>query len=107
VATISKRLGFFVTLAAGIVYAGCGGPQQIGQKAFPQQIGQKAFPRLQEDMASTPLPGGAVSHRASRPLPRNALSGPLLYVGDDGNNSVDIFPRRGRISRRWARSPTA
>jgi sugar lactone lactonase YvrE len=90
-ATISKRLGFFVTLAAGIVYAGCAGAQQIGQKAFPQQIGQKAFPRLQEDVASTPLPG-AVSHRASRPLPGNALSGRLLYVSGTGSNSVDIFP---------------
>ena len=94
-ATISKRLGFLVTLAVGIVYAGCAGPQQIGQKAFPQQIGQKAFPRLQEDVASTPLPGDAVSHRASRPLPRNALSGRLLYVGDDSNNSVEIFPLTG------------
>jgi hypothetical protein len=85
-ASISKRLGFFVTLAIAIVYAGCGGPQQIGQQAFQQ---------LQKDVASTPLPGGAVSHGASRRLPRNALSGPLLYVGDNANDSVDIFPLTG------------
>jgi hypothetical protein len=81
-AEISKRLSFVVAIAVGIAYAGCGGPQQIGQRTFSQP---------QEDAPSTPMPGGAVSHRAARPLPRSALSGqPLLYVG--GSNAVDIFP---------------
>jgi DNA-binding beta-propeller fold protein YncE len=86
-AGFSKRQSFIFTITIGIAFAGCGGPQQIGQTASPQ---------LQEEAASTPLPSGAVSHRASRALPRNALSGqPLLYVGDDGNGSVDIFPLTG------------
>ncbi|MFY9719233.1 MAG: hypothetical protein WAK16_06255 [Candidatus Cybelea sp.] len=85
-AGISKRLSFIFTVAIGTAYAGCGGPPQIGQKAFPQ---------LQGDAASTPLPGGAVRHRASRPLPRSAQSGqPLLYVGN-GYGGVDIFPLTG------------
>ncbi|MGB8965051.1 MAG: hypothetical protein WCB99_05380 [Candidatus Cybelea sp.] len=85
-AEISKRLSFTVAIAIGIAYAGCGGPQQIGQRAFSQ---------LQEDATSTPLPRGAVSHRAARPLPRSALSGqPLLYVGD-GGGAVNIFPLTG------------
>jgi hypothetical protein len=85
-AGISKRLSFIFIIAMGIAYAGCGGPQQIGQSASPQ---------LQGDAASTPLPGAAVSHRASRPPPRNAQSGPLLYVGDDYQAAVDIFPLTG------------
>lgn len=86
-AAMSKRLSFILTIAIGIAYAGCGGPQQIGQGAFSQP---------QEDPASTPLPSGPVSHHASRPLPRNAQSGqPLLYVGDDDSYAVDIFPLTG------------
>jgi hypothetical protein len=87
-ASISKRLGFVITAALGIAYAGCGGPQQIGQTA--------AFAQLQEDVASTPLPGRAVSDRASRPLPLNLDSGqPLLYVGNDNRSAVDLFPLTG------------
>ena len=82
----SKRLSFIVTIAIGMACAGCGGQQQIGQSAFTQ---------LQADAASTPLPGGAASHRASKPLSRNAKSEPLLYAGNDGSNDVDIFPLTG------------
>ncbi|HEY6325973.1 MAG TPA: hypothetical protein VIW73_05585 [Candidatus Cybelea sp.] len=58
-AGISKRLSFIFTIASAIAYASCGGLQQ----------------------ASTPLPGGAVSQRASKPPPRDARSGqPELYV---------------------------
>jgi hypothetical protein len=86
-AGISKRLSFILTIAIGTAYAGCGGPQQIGQGASPQ---------LQEDHVSTPLPGGAVSRRASRPLPGYAPTGqPLLYVGNDAIQDVDIFPLTG------------
>jgi DNA-binding beta-propeller fold protein YncE len=82
---ISKRLSFIVAIAVGIASAGCGGPQQIGQRAFSQP---------QEDTPSTPMPSGVVSHRATRPLPRSALSGqPLLYVSD--SSAVDIFPLTG------------
>lgn len=83
-ATTSKRLSFVFTIAIVFAFAGCGGPQQSGQTAFPQ---------LREDPASTPVPGGVVSHRAAKPLPRAALSQPLLYIGD--NSAVDIFPLTG------------
>jgi hypothetical protein len=86
-AGISKGLTFVSTIAIGIAFAGCGGPQPTGQTSFPQ---------LQQDAVSTPLPGGAVSHRASRSLARYASSGqPLLYVGDSGGGAVDIFPLTG------------
>jgi hypothetical protein len=94
-ASISKRLSFIITLVAGIAFAGCSGPQQIGQKTFPAQVTQKAVAQLQDEVASTPLPDGSVSHRASRPLSRNALSGPLLYIADGYNDSVDIYPLTG------------
>ncbi|HVR47748.1 MAG TPA: hypothetical protein VMT95_14045 [Candidatus Binatia bacterium] len=84
-ATISKRLSFVFTIAIGIAFAGCGGPQPSGQTAFPQ---------LQEDPASTPLPSDVKPHRESKPLSRSALtSQPLLYVGDD--SAVDLFPLTG------------
>lgn len=82
---ISKCLTFVFAVAIGIAYAGCGGPQQIAQTASPQ---------LQEDAISTPLPSGALSHRSSRPL-RVPSGEPLLYVGNDGNSTVDIFPLTG------------
>ncbi len=86
-AAMSKRLSFILTIAIGIAYAGCGGPQQIGQGAFSQPQG---------DAASTPLPSGPVSHHASRALPRSAQSGQaLLYVGNDNSYTVDIFPLTG------------
>jgi hypothetical protein len=94
-ASVSKPLGFIITIAVGIAYAGCTGPQQAGQTAVPQQIEKRALPQLQADAAATPLPSRAPSHRASRPLSRNALSGPLLYFGNDGNYAVDIFPLTG------------
>ncbi len=85
-AEIAKGLSFVFTIAIGVALAGCGGPQQIGQTASPP---------LQGDVTSTPLPG-ALSHSASRPLPRFVPSGqPLLYVGDDDNSAVDIFPLTG------------
>ncbi len=85
-AVMSKRLSFILIIAIGIAYAGCGGPQQIGQRAFSEPQGD----------ASTPLPSGPVPHRASRPLPRSAQSGEsLLYVGNDNSYAVDIFPLAG------------
>ncbi|HVR46091.1 MAG TPA: hypothetical protein VMT95_05590 [Candidatus Binatia bacterium] len=85
-AGISKRLSLIFTIAMGITFAGCGGPRQSGQTAFPQ---------LQENAASTPLPGDAVSRRASRPLPRFATSQPLLYIGNDYYGAIDLFPLTG------------
>jgi hypothetical protein len=84
-------MGYLVRLAsiigAAALFAGCGGSQQIGQTASPQ---------LQGDATSTPLPGHAVSHRASRPLPRYPQSGePLLYVANDYVPAIDIFPLTG------------
>jgi hypothetical protein len=91
-ASIPNRLGFIVAIAAAITYADCAGPQQIGQGAFSQP---------QVDVASTPLPGGVVSRRPSRPLPRDAQSGqPLLYVGNDDKNAVGIFPLTGPNQKR-------
>ena len=79
------RIG--LSVAAVALFAGCGGSQQIGQTAFPQ---------LQQNVASTPLPGGTVWYPASRPLQRYPQSSqPLLYVGDDGQSAVDIFPLTG------------
>ncbi len=74
--------------AASALLAGCGGSQQIGQTASQQ---------LQEDAASTPWPGDAVSHRVSRPLPRYPRRGhALLYLADDYfPSAVDIFPLTG------------
>ena len=79
------RIG--LSIAAVALFAGCGGSQQIGQTAFPQ---------LQQNVASTPLPGGTVWYPASRPLQRYPQSSqPVLYVGDDGQSAVDIFPLTG------------
>ncbi len=83
-------MGYLVRLAlivgATALFAGCGGSQQIGQTALRQ---------LQGDASSTPLPG-AVSQRAPRSLPRYPqTSQPLLYVGNDDTNAVDIFPLTG------------
>ena len=79
------RIG--LSTAAVALFAACGGSQQIGQTAFPQ---------LQQKGASTPLPGGTVWYPASRPLQRYPQSSqPLLYVGDDGQSAVDIFPLTG------------
>jgi hypothetical protein len=73
-AGISTHPGFAFIVAIGIAAAGCGGPQQ----------------------ASTALPGDAAAQRAWRPLSRYAPSGqPLLYVGDDSNGTIDIFPLTG------------
>lgn len=72
-----------LSIGAAALFAACGGAQQIGQTASPQ---------VQGDVAS-PLPGRAVSHRASRPRPRYPQSGePLLYVANDDPYSIDIFP---------------
>ena len=74
-------------IGAVALFAGCGGSQQIGQTASPQ---------LQGDAASTPLPGRAVSHRVSRPLPRYPRrSHALLYLADDDLPAIDIFPLTG------------
>jgi hypothetical protein len=77
-----------LTLVSSIVLlAGCGGSQQIGQTAFPQPLW---------GAAATPLPGGAVSHRASRQLSRYPRSSqPLLYVADFYGSAIDIFPLTG------------
>ena len=61
------------------------------------QQGGQTPPQLQGDAASTPLPDGAVSHRASRPLARypKRRHG-LLYVGATYYTSgIDIFPLTG------------
>lgn len=86
-AAMCKRLSFLFTIAIGVAYAGCGGPQQMGQRAFTQP---------QADAASTPLPNRAVSHRAPKSFPRALTSGqPLLYISDDDSNATDIFPLTG------------
>jgi hypothetical protein len=74
---------FALTIGAVALFAGCGGSQQVSQT--PSQ--------LQGDAASTPLPDGAVSHRAPRPLARHPKrSRGLLYVGAIYKNAIDIFP---------------
>lgn len=86
--------------AAAALLAGCGESQQ--------QIGQIAPQQLQADVASTPLPGGALSQRASRPLARYPRrSDALLYLADDSSGAVDIFPLKKPNSGRSARSQTA
>jgi hypothetical protein len=83
--TYLVRLALIAGAAA--LFAGCGGSQQIGQTASPD---------LQGGAASTPLPDRAVSDRAPRPLPHYPpRSHPLLYVADDSQFSVDIFPLTG------------
>lgn len=78
---------YALSIAAAALLAACGGSQQIGQTASPQ---------LQGDAASSRSPGSAVSHRASRPLPRYPQSSqPLLYVANDYPFSIDIFPLTG------------
>jgi hypothetical protein len=73
--------------AALALLAGCGGSQQIGQTASSQ---------LQQDAASTPLPGGAAPHRASTPLQRYPKrSDGLLYVADSYGSVILIYPLTG------------
>jgi DNA-binding beta-propeller fold protein YncE len=90
---MASRFGS-VALAAAIaafVLAGCSGSQPIGAPRAGVEPRQ-----LQEDATSTPLPGGAVWHPAPRPLPRYPQSSePLLYVGNDSQSAVDIFPLTG------------
>lgn len=85
-AGITKRLNLLFIIATAVAYAGCGGPQQIGQSAYVQP---------QAGPAETPWPRGIVSHAASKPLPRTATGKPLLYVGDDYGPDVAIFPLTG------------
>ncbi len=74
---------FALTIGAVALFSGCGGSQQVSQTP----------PQLQGDAASTPLPGGAVSHRTPRPLARHPKrSRGLLYVGATYKNAIDIFP---------------
>ena len=74
--------------AAAALLAGCWGSQQVAQTASPQ---------LQRHAASTPLPGGALSHRRPSPLthyPKRRHG--HLYVGDSYYASViDVFPLTG------------
>jgi len=80
-------IGALCLSVAFALLAGCGGSQQVGHT--PAQ--------LQGDAASTPLPDGAVSHRASRPLARypKRRHG-LLYVGATYyTNAIDVFPLTG------------
>lgn len=81
-AVISKRLSSVFTIAIGIAYAGCGGLQQ----------------------ASAPLPGSAMSHRVSRPLPHSAKRQPLLYWSEytagGPYGSVYIYPLTGPSKER-------
>jgi hypothetical protein len=84
---MAKRLSFVFTIVIGIAYAGCGGPQQVGQRAFPQ---------LQMESAPTPLPNRAVSHRVPMPFSRFAQSSqPVLYIGNDNSDAADIYPLTG------------
>jgi len=77
-----------LTLCAAALLAGCGGS--------PPPIGAPASRQLQGDAASSPLPGGAVSYRASKQLSRYPRSGqPLLYVADFYGSTIDIFPLTG------------
>ena len=85
--TLFVMRGTLILTAAAASLAACGGSQQIGQIASPQ---------LQGDTASTPLPGRALSHGASRQLPRYPQSAqPLLYIADYYANAIDIFPLTG------------
>src|SRR5579862_3920045 len=82
-----NRFALTISAAAALL-AACGGSQP--------PIAQTSSPQLQGGAASTPLPGGAVSHGASRQLPRYPKrSQGLLYVTDDYPSSVDIFPLTG------------
>lgn len=77
----SRRLSFMFAVAIANTFAGCGGPQQ----------------------SLAPLPIGAVSHLASRPLPRSAQSGqPLLYLSDEWveGGSIYLYPLTGPSKRR-------
>ena len=107
--------GFIGALCLSVVFsllAGCRGLQPaIGapgampqgraiathaERGGSQQIGHPASHQLPGDAASTPLPSGAVSHRASRLVPRYPQSSqPLLYVGSDNPSAIDIFPLTG------------
>ncbi|HVR45323.1 MAG TPA: hypothetical protein VMT95_01590 [Candidatus Binatia bacterium] len=81
--------------AAAALLAGCGGPQPSGPTTFPQV--------QQEDPVSTPLPSGTVLHRASQPLPRQAMRQPLLYMGDTAGAAIDIYPLTGPNKQRIGR----
>jgi|SRR5580698_2385654 hypothetical protein len=84
-----RRVALIIYAAA--LSAGCGVLQQVGQTP----------PQLQGDAASTPLPDGAISHRASWPLVRypKRRHG-LLYVGATYHRTaIDIFPLTGPNQR--------
>lgn len=77
---------FALTLTAAALLAACGGSQQVSQTP----------PQAQGGAASTLLPGGALSHGASRQLPRYPKrSHGLLYVTDNYPNAINIFPLKG------------
>ncbi|MBV9028473.1 MAG: hypothetical protein JO311_07620 [Candidatus Eremiobacteraeota bacterium] len=82
--SVATRLGF-ITVALTIAY-GCGGSQQFAQTGSPP---------VQEDIVSTPLPGGAVWHRASAPFTHNLSGQRLLYIGDDDVGAVNVYPLTG------------
>jgi NHL repeat len=80
-----------LTTGAVVLFAGCGGLQQIAQTASPQ---------LQGDAVSSPLPRGMVSQPAPWPLAHYPqTSQPLLYVGIDNPSAIDIFPLTGPNQR--------
>lgn len=77
-------------IGAAVLFAGCGGSQQVGQTSL----------QLQGDAASTPLPGDRLSHNASRPLAYYPKRGNgLLYLSDYYGNAIDIFTLRRRNRR--------
>lgn len=74
-----------ISIAAAML-AACGGSQQVSQTP----------PQAQGDATSTLLPVGALSHGASRQLPRYPKHRHgLLYVADYDPSAIDIFPLTG------------